>query len=342
MNEQKYNNQDINAYLLGSLPEIKTEHFDELSFTDDEFSHALKSAEKDLVDSYVNGELTGATLEQFNSHYLASPLRREKVEFAKAFQKFAERDAAKRAENSAAEESKPEQTVAGFFSSFNIFKTLNPVLQMGFAAALLFVILGGVWIVVNQFGQPESDTAKQNATAPRVEESPKLIENKESENSNSEREVARTSEESESPPQNSAGENTKKKPVAEPTRKPTQEKNSTPLKSVIASFILTPPVRGGNQIQSLSIPKETRGIVMRLQLEVDDYSAYRVVLVNQSSIKLWRSGTLKSKGNGENKFLNVNFPAKLLKPQIYSLQVSGISADGTSEIISDYPFRVVQ
>ena len=89
-----YNNKDINAYLLGSLPAAEAEHFDELSFTDDDFADVLKTAEKDLVDAYVHGELTGAQLEKFQSYYLASPLRREKVYFANAFQDFAKKSGA--------------------------------------------------------------------------------------------------------------------------------------------------------------------------------------------------------------------------------------------------------
>ena len=96
MSKPTYNNQTITEYLLGSLPEAETERFDELSITDDEFAETLKAAEKDLVDAYVQGELIGAELEQFKFHYLASPLRREKVQFAQAFQVLAEKRAPRR------------------------------------------------------------------------------------------------------------------------------------------------------------------------------------------------------------------------------------------------------
>lgn len=339
MNEQKYNNQDITKYLLGSLPEIEAERFDELSFTDDDFADALKSVEKDLVDAYVQGELAGATLEKFKSHYLASPLRREKVEFAKVFQDFAKRNISKKSENSAAEESKPKRTIAGFFSSLNIFTNQNPLLQWGFAAAALaFVVLGGLWIVINRLGQ-ENQLATQATPAQTNQELPKPIEERRSEKSIAEREVAAAVNEEPEPVQpNPEKESTKKPPIAEPKRTPKQV-----LPSIIASFILAPSLRGNNRIQTVSVSRETSGVVMQLQLESDDYKSYQVVLVNQSDNKnIWRSGTLKIKSKGENKLLNVPFPAKLLKSKTYSLQVSGISADGTIEIISDYPFRVVR
>lgn len=91
MNEKTYNNQVITAYLLGSLPEAETERFDELSFTDDRFADDLKTTENDLIDAYVQGELKNPMLEKFESYYLVSPVRREKVKFAQTFQIFAEK-----------------------------------------------------------------------------------------------------------------------------------------------------------------------------------------------------------------------------------------------------------
>ncbi len=59
MNQVTYNYEAITQYLLGALPEEEAERLDELSFTSDEFAEALRAAEKDLVDAYLQGELTG-------------------------------------------------------------------------------------------------------------------------------------------------------------------------------------------------------------------------------------------------------------------------------------------
>src|SRR5688572_18920006 len=94
MSKKTYTSEVIMSYLLGSLPEDEAERFDELSFTDDEFAESLQAAEKDLIDAYVQDELKDAELERFKSYYLASPVRREKVKFAQAFQVFAEKSGA--------------------------------------------------------------------------------------------------------------------------------------------------------------------------------------------------------------------------------------------------------
>ena len=88
MSKRTYNDQTINEYLLGSLPEAESERLDELSFTDDEFAEALRAAEKDLVDAYVQGELSGAALERFKSHYLSTPRRRGNVFESESDQQF--------------------------------------------------------------------------------------------------------------------------------------------------------------------------------------------------------------------------------------------------------------
>ena len=337
MNHKVYDNQKITAYLLGALPEEDTERFDELSFIDDEFADALKTAENDLVDAYINGELRGAELANFESFYLSSPLRREKVEFAGAFQTFAEKKIAEtNNEISIAKNPESTQTIAGFFSSFNIFKTLKPAWKLSFAALGLIIIAFGGWLLIGLLNQQTREMqAKKDVTSPREQEL--QTEAKPPSNIEPEKEIARTGENIEPLP-------TKKEKtpaVSEAQKTPAQPKPIAP-KPVVASFVLAPPLRGNNQLQNLSVPANASAVKMRLQLEANDFDAYKVELINHSNNKtLWRSGAIKTKKSGENNALDVRFPANLLKPAIYSLIVSGVGGDGEPEIISNYPFRVV-
>ncbi|PZR74360.1 MAG: hypothetical protein DLM73_08185 [Chthoniobacterales bacterium] len=154
MSEPSHSEQEVIQYLLGALPEAETERFDALSVADADFADELGAAEKNLVDAYIQGELTGASLERFQSHYLASPLRREKVEFAKAFQSYAGRNAARVSESVAVAESKPKRATAGFFSSLNIFQSQSLVLRWSFAAAVVVLLALGGWWSLNSRSQP--------------------------------------------------------------------------------------------------------------------------------------------------------------------------------------------
>ena len=77
--------QHMVRYLLGLLPPPEADRFDELSVVDDEVAARLRGVEDDLVDAYVRGTLAIDLRERFESHYLASPRRRERVAFAAAF-----------------------------------------------------------------------------------------------------------------------------------------------------------------------------------------------------------------------------------------------------------------
>ncbi len=291
-----------------------------------------------MIDAYARGELVGATLEKFESYYLASPARRKKVEFARAFQIYAEENAAK--EINAVASDQPKRLFAGFLSSLNFFANRNSLPQWSFAVvALACVILGGFWIFKNRSGG-EIEIARQNTPTPANQQSPKSAGETSSAIPKVEREVAQANAENNSSPEKKSIQ-TNKTPVGEPPRISKQDESPTLPKISIATFILAPSTRGTNQLQNISLPEKTNGVKMRLQMESDDYPTYRVVLKDLSDDKIiWQSKTLKSKGRDANKTLDVIFPAKLLKPQIFSLQVSGKSADGTEEIISDYPFRV--
>jgi len=356
MNEKTYNRQVITAYLLGSLPEAEAERFDELSFTDDLFADDLKTTENDLIDAYVDDELTNPTLEKFESYYLASPVRREKVKFAQAFQVFAEKSSAVQIEK-ISENDKHKRVFAGFFSALNIFAAPRRVLQWSFAAAaLLFMALGG-WLFFensrlrNQISQTQERRLelerREKELQGEISEQRSADLEKEQELARVRGEMAQLEKEKE---QNRLNEQERKrlaeqnqKRIAERelanTRKPAPE----PRRLNIASFILTPQLRGSNQLPTLSISPQTDSAAMQLELESDDYAVYRVALRNPSDNRiLWQSGRLKAKSGGENKRLNISFSTNLLKSQVYSLEVSGISADGTAEIISNYSFRIVR
>lgn len=332
MNERKYNNQTLTAYLLGSLSELDVELFDELSVTDTAFVDDLKLVENDLIDSYICGELASDAQKRFEAHYLQSPLRREKVDFARTFQTFAERNSSSReiSEVTLSRDQKP----ARFFSVFNIFA--NPVLRWGFVGAALILIAGSFfWILSHQNNHPQNDLEAKRELP--VQNQP--IQQAAPQNSNSavENEIAKTAS-----PEIKPEEKKETLPKARtPSEKAEVKSLPAPAKMSIA-FFLMPSLRDAGQIQSLAVPKQASDVKMQLQLEADDYPEYRVALVDQMTNKsLWVSGKIRAASKGTNKILNMSFPANLLKSQIYSLNVTGISADSSSEIISNYPFRAV-
>ena len=80
-----HDDEALVRYVLGLLPDEARERLDEASIVNDEVAARLRAAETDLIDSYVRGQLSGATLERFESYYLSSPRRRENVRLAASF-----------------------------------------------------------------------------------------------------------------------------------------------------------------------------------------------------------------------------------------------------------------
>lgn len=349
-----YDKAKITAYLLGSLPAAEAENFDELSFTDDRFAEHLSATEKDLVDAFVNEELTGTTLEQFKVFYLASPVRREKVRFAQTFQEFAEQQTVA---ESPLEAAPPKRARAGIFSG--IFTNWGRSLQWGFAAASLVLMFFGGWLVwensrlraeMQQAQTNRDEILRQRETELRERETElqNEIAARQKASAETEKELAAIREEREKLAHELNNRRLQEdRQIAErqesKTPKPPPPAPAPRRPQAIVSFILTPSLRGNNQLPALSIPPQTDSAAFGLELEADDYGAYRVTLQNQADGKiLWQSGKIKSKTAPGGKVLNLRLPARLLQPQVYFLEVSGIPANGTPEIISNYPFRIVR
>lgn len=348
MNKQADNKQALSQYLLGSLPEAEAERLDELSFTDDAFADALQAAEKDLVDAYVQGELTGAALEQFKSYYLASPLRSEKVKFAQAFQVFAEKNVAAQAAEVGTENSDQAATRwkgLGFFSALSVLVVPRPALQWSFAAAALALLIAGGWLAfenVRLHQQVSQTQARRDALGQREQELQKELKEQRAAKATTQQELARVREERERLEQELKKEQAQQQRLAE-QRAAKQQPPLSPGGVSIVSLVLTPQMRGVGQIPTVSVPAETDYIAMQLQLEPSVYPAYQVSLLKQSGNQIiWRSRQLKARATGDGQTLSISFRAGLLKPQVYILRVTGVSAGGVSEIVADYPFRVVK
>jgi hypothetical protein len=320
--------QQLTPYLIGALPAKEAERLDDLSVTDDDFATALSAAENDLVDAYIHGELPAPQLKHFESHYLASPRRRDKVQFAQALQSWAEKNP--EANSSAEAELQPKSKRAGWFSTSSMTAP-RPALQWGFALVAMLLLVVGVWLAVDNSRLRRQISTTQppvnNQVSQREEDLKKQVDEQRATNSRTEEELAQLRTE-----RNQLEQELQRRGA--PLRPPT---------SAIASFILTPQLRGAGDVKTVKLPTQTRMLSMHLQLEPNQYSAYTVTLLDDSTHRaVWRSAKVKATGSLDSKFVSVSLPATLLNPQSYTLQVSGVSGKGAPEILSDYRFKVMK
>jgi hypothetical protein len=298
-------------YLVGSLPDDETERLDELSIADDEFAAHLRAVENDLVDAYVKGELAGDTLDRFNTHYLSSPATRDKVAFAEALVRY-QRTAGKA----------PSRAARGR-RGLTVSSRMVP--QWGWAvAALIFLGATGYLLVENTRlrHQMIDAGAARAALEAREQELQRQVTEQRSANAQTARQLAQVREA------------LAQRPDAAATKQPAG-------RTVIASFVLLPPRRGAGDIPTLAIPPGTQAVTLQVNLESDDFPIYRVELKDPRTAQtIWRSANLRSARGDGARSLSITLDAGVLKPQTYTVDVTGVPARGAPESVGSYPFRV--
>jgi hypothetical protein len=87
MNSQSPEREDIVQYLLGTLTSERMENIEQRILLDDDFHQEVKITEEELLDKYINGKLTTADRQFFETNFLTSSLRQQKLQFALALKR---------------------------------------------------------------------------------------------------------------------------------------------------------------------------------------------------------------------------------------------------------------
>jgi hypothetical protein len=77
--------REVRDYFLGVLPEKQREEIEQRYFSDDDFHLEVEIVEEELFDDYLRNKLPEPERRLFETHFLASPLRRQRLQFARAF-----------------------------------------------------------------------------------------------------------------------------------------------------------------------------------------------------------------------------------------------------------------
>jgi hypothetical protein len=306
--EQPVDEQLIIDYLLGALLESEAERLDEMSVADDDFAERLHAVENDLVDAYVRGELSGNKFESFKSHYLASPKRRKKVAFAETFLSIVDKNVSAQAEESR-------------MKTFSVKS--STAFQWGFAAAAVVILVAVGYLLfenVRLGNQMARTLADYSELKQREQELRRQLASQRFSDTEKEKELSRVRDR-----------------LAELEQQLSVRQTDLGQRDVkVIAFNLSPPTRGVSKIPVLTVLPGTDYVAITLEVEANDFSAYEVELKNSATGNvLWRSDKLKA-----GRKIQIRLPVSLLKTKNHVLEVSGISANGLTEILSSYPFQV--
>ena len=109
-----------------------------------------------------------------------------------------------------------------------------------------------------------------------------------------------------------------------------------------AALVLLPQRRGLDSIPALALPHAADSAVLELRLGSTDFPRYQIGLRDPATNQIvWRSAWVESSVFGDRPFVSVVLPARVLKPQHYSLDLVGRTAAGRTAIADSYAFQIV-
>jgi hypothetical protein len=273
--------------------------------------------ENELVDSYARGEMSRADRERFEGHYLASQLHRERVVIAESFLTNIDQASGETAEIREKEPVVPWRRMFPFLSP-------RPVFGVAMAMALLLTF-SAIWLYIERVRLTAqiADVQKEAQTERAIlkERERELA----SRNQEFEKEIADMRQRSER--LNAELEQlSRRKQATEPT---------------VTSFLLPPaPVRSEKAPPLLTIPLLTEKSRLLMELDGADYANYQVILQTVEGREILRRRTGKVRFGKDRAFAALTVKAGELAKGDYILILFGQAADGRSEEIDRYFFRV--
>ena len=310
--EPKFHDDKVIArYLLGGLSEAEQTQLEEQAFSDSDYLQHVRAVEKDLMDEYVRGELSGPEREAFEQRFFASESRRRQMEFASALMQVAGESPARASSDAAA-----AATTSWWDSVFLFGRGLNPALRFALAALALFVVIGGVWL----FRESMRSRREQAQVQPPAEATPPVQEN--------------------ATPKSAAEQRAQNEPPATPSPNRLEGRQTPP--PVVASLLLLPGTsRGSEGHPHLTIAPATSTAQLRVVLESgDEYKTYGLQLRTIAG-KVVRSQTgLPAHAGPGGRAVMLTLPASLLTTGDYELTLNGINEQQQAEPLGFYYFSV--
>ena len=306
--------RQICQYLLGKLGVEEQQRFEEQLMTQESLFDELMVLEDELIDEYLQGTLSPVDRADFERHFLATPERQQKLQFAQALRKHV---AAAALQQSPAPLSRPS-----FWQSFlALVRAQSPSFRYGFQAALSAVIVAGLWMggTTWRLSTQVAQTRSQRSVS---EEREQLVRQQLEE-------------------QRRRSQELEQQLVLAQARGQGQKPPETSLSRLVATLVLTPGVvRDSGSSNRLTISPDTLLVTLRLELADHAYETYRAVLQDDGGSEVLTRNKLKPERSGPNQFVVFTLPAKDLPTDDYLLKLSGANKAGEFDPLNSYSLAV--
>ena len=308
-------------YLLGELSEQEQKGFEDRFFADDQVSEELQISEAEVIDAYVANELSAHQRKHLEERLAASPRLQERVAFARTFAQFT------RSRDTAPNQERSRTIGQPWWRRVFAVLLVGELTPAGVFAVVLIVIVLGLAVVQSVRLRKESRRFEaERAELARQRDELARLSVAERDRAASELRDAQTryerAEELVRSLQQREGQ-------VQPTKQP----------SIFATLSLLPgSLRSGGESNDLVIPPGATGVHLKLALLRLDYHSYQVTINGPTTATIHREGIRPTR----DKTLPLRLPANLFQVGQYTVQVSGVTANGKIEFVSDYAFRVVR
>ena len=318
------NNEKLIArYLLDDLPEEQQVEIEDRAFADKDYLALVTAVENDLIDEYVQNDLSPTERRQFETRFLASAERRKRLEFAKALA---------RVPVPAAERTVVSEPAQWFWrdSLYAFISGLNPAAKFAVVAVMLLLIAGGAWLLTETLRLRSQLTQLQAQNQSRQNE---LQQQFEAERRRNEELNARLTQEQQQREQSDES----LRQLSE-----TGDATNPPPRPIVAALTLLPGLsRGGGEKSHLAMPEDAR--LVRLQIGIDPDEPYKTFAVDLRTVagrQVWTRENLTARTRGRARAVSLTLPASTLKSGDYELRLSGRKEGGESEDVGFYYFDV--
>lgn len=332
--------KQMERYLLGLLPEDKASGLEERGLADYDFFERLLVVENRLIDDYLAAQLSPPDRAQFEQHFLSSPKRRERVEFARTFlRSMSQLSAAAAApvpRTIAASEARVATEETSWLERWRSFFGFNSV-GFGLAAAaamLLAAFAGWSFLETRRVREELAQIKRERAELQQREQGLQArLNSQQGQTEELRKELERDRAELE-------------RLKAEEAK--LQQAQTQSSFTAIASIILRPSgLRGSSPGQSpqLTISSNTGSVRLTLMVDkeligtiLESYPNVRGELSSGGKIQ-WSQEGLKPRSVKAGKAFVVTLPAERLSAGSYQMQLVGSGPSGET-VIADYPFKI--
>jgi hypothetical protein len=330
MQQISLDEQLVVRYLLGQLPDEEQQRLEERAFSDREYLQNILAVERDLIDEYVRGELSGIDRQQFEQFFLASPERRRKVEFARTLTNVvAESPHAESVARSVIQ----HDSISWWDSFLAWFRGPSLVLKFSLAVVALMVALGVFWLITEtvrlraQLAQLQAQLQSQQRDAEKPPQEEELRQQLAEERGLNE-ELARQLHQ----------ERQHLARLQEESARP------SPSRPIIASLILLPGLpRSSADRPTLIVPRGAQQARLQIGLEKgDDYKRFNVELRTAGGQAIRSHNNLPARATRAGRSVVFSLPVSILSPGEYELALKGVTEKEEVEDIGYYYFSVLK